>query len=171
MPQLAKALWAGSAAVLVGGFACLGTATASADPNQPTPTNVLSASLSKGYNASNCNPTQADGVLASIDCGQNGDDNGPASASYLLFGSGGDLTNAFNATAASITQGNCGEVKSPTTWRQNSAAADPSGQVVCGTADGQAEVLWSTNAKGVLSIIRAPDGNTAALYKWWVTNG
>lgn len=170
MPQLAKALRAGSAAVLVGGFACLGTAAASADPNQPTPTNILSAALSKGYNGSNCKPAQADGVLAAIDCGQNGDDNGPASASYLLFGNAGDLTNAFNATAASITQGNCGEVKSPTTWRQNSGA-EPSGQVVCGTAEGQAEVLWSTNAKGVLSIIRASDGNTAALYKWWVTNG
>ena len=170
MPQLAKALRAGSAAVLVGGFACLGTAAASADPNQPTPTNILSAALSKGYNGSNCKPAQADGVLAAIDCGQNGDDNGPASASYLLFGNAGDLTNAFNATAASITQGNCGEVKSPTTWRQNSGA-EPSGQVVCGTAEGQAEVIWSTNAKNVLSIIRASDGNTAALYKWWVTNG
>jgi hypothetical protein len=169
MLQVAKALRAASAAALVGGFACLGTAAAAADPT-PTPTNILTAALSKGYNASNCKPAQAGGALAAIDCGQNGDDSGPASASYLLFGSAGDLTNTFNATAGSITQGNCGQVKSPTTWRQNSGA-EPSGQVVCGTAGGQAEVLWSTNARGVLSIIRASDGNTGALYTWWVTNG
>jgi hypothetical protein len=167
MPQLTKALPAGLAAALVGGFACLGTATASADP---TPANILTAALSKGYNASNCSPAQVDGALAAFDCGQNGDDNGPASARYVLLGNPNDLAGAFTTSVGAMTQTNCGDVKSPTVWRQSNTA-DPSGQVACGTFEGQSEVLWSTNARSVISLIRGSNGDVAALYNWWRTMG
>jgi len=43
--------------------------------------------------------------------------------------------------------------------------------VACGTDSGQAEVLWTVDSKNVLAFVRASNGDTAALYKWWQSNG
>lgn len=51
--------------------------------------NTLAASLAKGYNLTNCHPAAPDKLtflsLAEIDCGQNPDPSGPASAVYRLL--------------------------------------------------------------------------------------
>ena len=160
-----RALEVAAAAALTGGIACLGTATAAADPSD-----VLVASLSKGYSASNCTSQTANGVLALMQCGQNADTGGPVFGKYLLFANAADLASAFTSGITLDTLANCGEAHSPTTWHQGSTG-NSAGQVACGTYQGQAEVIWTTTATNVLGLIRASNGDTAALYQWWHNNG
>jgi len=91
MSHLSNALRAGTAAALMGSFACLGSATASADPTTGNSADVttLAASLSKGYNLNNCTPqnvtgSQAGSQLAALTCGPSSDSGGPAQAKYVL---------------------------------------------------------------------------------------
>jgi hypothetical protein len=166
MSHLTNALRAATVATLVGSFACFGTGTANADPND-----TLAANLSKGYSPSNCtSQSPPSGVLAVIQCGQNSDPSGPVFAKYLLFNSSTDLSSSFTSSIGSDTLTNCGDAKSPTAWHQGNST-DSAGQVACGTYQGQAEVIWTTDAKNVMGLIRASNGDTAALYQWWRTNG
>ena len=43
--------------------------------------------------------------------------------------------------------------------------------MVCGTYQNSAEIIWTTDAKNVLSYIRASNADVPALYQWWRTNG
>jgi hypothetical protein len=172
MSHLTTALRAATAAALMGSVACLGTATANADPND-----TLAGSLSKGYTTSNCSPQQLSevqsafpNVQAVLQCGQNADPSGPVLAKYFLFANSADLASAFTKLIGSDTLVNCGDAKSPTTWHQGSST-DSAGQAACGTDQGQAEVIWTTDAKNVLAFVRGSNGDTAALYQWWRTNG
>jgi hypothetical protein len=170
MSHLSTAMRAATAAALVGGFACLGSATANADPSS-SDVNTLAASLSKGYSTNNCNQVSgASGVLVILQCGQNTDSTGPVFGKYLLFGNSSDLASAFTNAIASDALTNCGDASSPTVWHQQNSAAS-AGQVACGTYQGQSEVIWTTDAKNVLSLIRAANGDTASLYTWWKANG
>ncbi len=166
MSHLTTTLRAAMAAALMGSFACVGTATANADP-----TDTLAGALSKGYNTSNCSAqTGPSGVLAILQCGQNSDSSGPVFGKYLLFGNSSDLASSFTNSIGSDTLTNCGDAQSPTVWHQGSST-DSAGQVACGTYQGQAEVIWTNTAKNVMSLIRASNGDTASLYKWWQANG
>jgi hypothetical protein len=166
MSHLTNALRAATAAALMGSFACVGTATATADP-----TDTLAGALSKGYSSSNCtSQSPPSGVAAVLQCGQNSDPSGPIFAKYLLFNNSADLASSFTNSLGSDTLTNCGDAKSPTTWHQGSSS-DSAGQVACGTYQGSAEVIWTTDAKNVMSLIRGANGDTAALYQWWRTNG
>ena len=172
MSHFTKVLRATTAAGLMGGVACLGAATASADPND-----TLAGALSKGYNTSNCSAQQVSdvqsvfpAVVAVMQCGQNSDASGPVGAKYFLFGNSADTASSFTKLIGSDTLSNCGDAKSPTTWHQGSST-DSAGQVACGTDSGQAEVIWTTDAKNVLAFVRASNGDTAGLYQWWRTNG
>jgi hypothetical protein len=172
MSHLTNALRAATAAALMGSFACLGTATATADP-----TDTLTGALSQGYTTSNCSP-QAPSEVASVfptvvailQCGQNADASGPVLAKYFLFANSTDLGSAFTKLIGSDTLTNCGTATSPTVWHlQNSTAS--AGQVACGTDSGQAEVIWTQDAKNVLSFVRASNGDSASLYTWWQAKG
>jgi hypothetical protein len=168
MYHLSTALRAATAAALLGGLAYAGTATANADPND-----TLTASLSKGYSSSNCTPKDPPtGVAAAINCGQNSDAAGPVKATYLLYNSPADLQAGFTASIKDESLTQCGDSggQSPTTWHQGSAGAN-AGQVACGTYQDAAEIIWTTDAKNVLSYIRASNTDVQALYKWWRTNG
>lgn len=166
MSHLTIALRAATAAALVSSSVCLGTATAAADP-----TDTLAGLLSKGYNTSNCSSqSPPSGVSAVLQCGQNSDPSGPVFAKYLLFNNASDLASSFTNSIGSDTLTNCGDAKSPTVWHQGSST-DSAGQVACGTYQGQAEVIWTTDAKTVMSLIRGSNGDTAALYQWWRANG
>ncbi|MEE6178643.1 serine/threonine protein kinase [Mycobacterium sp. 050134] len=162
---------AAAAAALAG---TLTAAPASADPpdtGNPSDVNALAASLSKGYDLKNCSPqTITGGELASLQCGQSPDPNGPAQARYLLFGNGTDLAGSFTKSIKEDVLTGCGGTSSsPTTWHQGSAAV--AGQVACGTYQNAAEIIWTTEAKNVLSYIRGANGDAAALYEWWKANG
>src|SRR5262245_7000852 len=91
MSHLTNALRATTAAALMGSFAWVATATATADP-----TDTLASSLSKGYSSSNCtSQSPPTGVQAVLQCGQNTDPKGPAFAKYLLFANSSDLASSF----------------------------------------------------------------------------
>jgi hypothetical protein len=174
MSYVTTALRAATATALMSSLACPGTATANADAND-----TLAGSLSKGYTTSNCKPQAVSDVqgsfpnatvLAVIQCSQNADSSGPAMARYFLFGNSADTASSFTKLISSDTLANCGTASSPTTWHQGSNS-DSAGQVACGTDSGNAEVLWTVDAKNVLAFVRASGGDTASLYKWWQANG
>jgi hypothetical protein len=168
MSRLTNALRATTCAALMGSFACLGTATATADSNSDT----LFGSLSKGYTQSNCNTTDPlSGSLATVLCGQSPDSSGPAKALYALYSSSTDLSGAFTANLKDETLSPCGDnQQNPTVWHQGNSTAS-AGQVACGIYQGNAEVIWTTDAKNVLSYVRAGNGDVPSLYKWWQSNG
>lgn len=169
---ISKSLQVATAAALTGSFACLGTATASADP-----TDTLAGSLSKGYTTSNCSPQAVSEVqglvpaaVAVLQCGQSPDSSGPAGAKYFLLPSSADTASSFTKLIGDDALTNCGDAKSPTVWHQGSST-DSAGQVACGTYQGQAEITWTTDAKNIVSFVRGSNGDVAALYKWWQANG
>ncbi|BBX64834.1 hypothetical protein MSAS_40080 [Mycobacterium saskatchewanense] len=171
MPHRTTARLAAVAAALAG---TLTVAPASADPpdtGNPSDVNALASSLSKGYDLKNCTAQNiTGGELASLQCGQSPDPAGPAQARYLLFGNGTDLASSFTKSIKEDVLTGCGNAAtSPTTWHQGSSAV--AGQVACGTYQNAAEIIWTTDAKNVLSYIRGSNGDAAALYEWWKSNG
>jgi hypothetical protein len=174
MSHLSNALRAAAAAALTGSFSWLGSVTATADPNTGSSSdiNALAASLSKGYGLNNCTAQNLiTGQLAALTCGQSPDPSGPVQAKYILFSTGDDLTGTFKASIKDDTLTACGDSgQSPTTWHQGTAAAN-AGSVACGTYQNGAEIIWTTDAKNILSYIRASNNDVPALYQWWRTNG
>ncbi len=132
--------------------------------------NTLAGALSKGYSLNNCTAQNLTaGELAALSCEQSSDPNGPIQAKYILFRYGDDLAGSFNASIKDDTLTNCGDAQSPTTWHQGNSAN--AGSVACGTYQNAAEIIWTTDARNVLSYIRARDTDVAALYQWWRANG
>ncbi|OCB42908.1 serine/threonine protein kinase [Mycobacterium malmoense] len=175
MPHLSNALRAATAAVLAGGCALAGTVTATADPadtGNPSDLNTLAASLSKGYGLNNCTAQSiTTGELASLTCGQSPDPGGPIQAKYILFNNGDNLARSFSASVKDDVLGACGDSgQSPTNWHQGSNGAN-AGQVACGTYRNAAEIIWTNDAKNILSYIRGSNTDAAALYQWWRANG
>lgn len=143
----------------------VGAPAAHADPDQ-----TLLGALSKGYSSSNCTPKELAGVPAALECGQNADANGPVKAMYMLYKDAGDLEAGFNVSIKDESLTQCGDSGlSPTTWHLGSDTI--AGQVACGTYQGGAEIIWTTNAKNVLSYIRGSNSDVPALFQWWKTNG
>lgn len=168
MPNFASVLRVATIAALTSGLAYLTTATAGADPD-PAAVNALAGSLSKGYTMKVCAAdTPPSGVQAVINCPQSPDNNGPAQGTYILFGNGDDMAGSFKASIKDLTLANCGDVQSPTTWSQQGTTA---GQVACGTYQGVAEIIWSTTAKNIVSLVRASNTDIGALYQWWRLKG
>ena len=169
MSQPANGLRVATAAALMGSFACLGTVTAAADPSSPE-VSTLAGSLSKGYSLDNCTSQDPpSGALAAIQCGQSPDSSGPALATYLLFANPADTTGSFKTSINGMTQTNCGDTESPTVWgRQQGTTA---GQVACGTYQGVAEIIWTTDAKNVVSVIHSSNTDVPSLYQWWRIKG
>jgi hypothetical protein len=167
-------LRAATAAALASCVVCLATATAAADPNtgNPTDLNTLGASLSKGYTLNACTPQPiSTGELASVTCGQNPDAAGPVQGKYILFASTDAMAASFKTSIKDDTLTNCGDAgQSPTPWHTGNATTN-AGQVACGTYQNAAEIIWTTDAKNILSYIRASNTDLPALYQWWRTNG
>ncbi len=175
MPHLSKALRAAVAAALAGGFALAGAAMAAADPTNtgnPADLNTLAGSLSKGYGLNNCTAGNIDaGELAVLTCGQNPDPGGPVQARYILLNNADSLNGSFKTSIKDDVLTACGDSgPSPTTWHQGSNNAN-SGSVACGTYQNAAEVIWTTDSKNVLGLIRGSNADVAALYQWWRANG
>lgn len=174
MPHFSNALRAATAAAAVSGSVLAGIATATADPGStgsPSDINTLASSLSKGYGLNNCTPQPiTGGELAALTCGQSPDPSGPVQAKYLLFNNGENLVGSFKASIKDDVLTSCGDAgQSPTSWHQGSNGN--SGQVACGTYQNAAEIIWTTDAKNILSYIRGPNIDMAALYQWWRANG
>jgi hypothetical protein len=176
MSPLTKALRAATATALMGSFAVIGAATATADPSgtgSSADLNTLAGAVSKGYGLNNCTAQQLTGTgeLAELLCGQSPDSNGPAAALYALFDSGTNLASSFSSTIKDVSMAACGDAgQSPTTWHQGSSGQS-AGQVACGTYKNAATITWTTDSKNVLGHITASNGDVNALYQWWRTNG
>ena len=174
MSPLTNAMRTATAIALIGGSAMVGTVTATADPGTGSSAdiNTLASALSKGYGLNNCQPAQLSGpLLAELDCGQSPDPSGPVQARYILFSNGNDLSGSFKASIKDDVLTACGDSgQSPTTWHQGTSAAN-AGSVACGTYQNAAEIIWTTDAKNVLSYIRASSTDVPSLYQWWRTNG
>jgi len=176
MSHLSNALRAGTAAALMGSFACLGSAAASADPttgNSPA-VSTLAASLSKGYSLNNCTSqdvtgSQGGSQLAVLTCGPSPDSGGPAQAKYVLFSGPADVAGSFKVSIKDDTLTACGDAgQSPTPWHQGTAGG---GTVACGTYQSAAEIIWTIDAKNILAYVRASNSDVSTLYQWWRTNG
>lgn len=133
--------------------------------------NTLAGSLAKGYSLSNCQPAAADKLtflsLAEIDCGQNADPSGPASAVYRLLGHGEALAAEFKAFIKDVSQTPCVDGgQTPMTWQQGQTT----GQEACGTQNGVATITWTTEGKNVLASIRSSNTDVKALRQWWLAN-
>jgi len=201
MSPLTTALRAATAAALMGAVAVFGTTMAAADPPTtpttadpsspaaaadpsgpaPSPTaspgstddvNALIATVSKGYDNTNCTsqPVTRTGELAELQCGQSPTTGGPSAATYSLYANNDNLNAAFTAATKKLSAATCGSATElPTTWRNNSGQR--AGQVDCGTAQGAATVIWSTYSKNLLSEITLPNDDVDGLYNWWRTRG
>ncbi|MFV0495248.1 serine/threonine protein kinase [Mycobacterium sp.] len=180
MSALVTVLRAVACAALVGGAGCAGIATVGADPEPPPapapapdPQDILADALSRGYSMSNCGPEEPPppGVVVALSCGQNSDGSGPAMATYLLYSDVTSLRNGFSAAIQNESLTTCGDTEqSPTTWRLGSTGA-AAGKVACGTFQDAAEIIWTTEAKNVLSYIRGQNVDVRALYNWWRIKG
>jgi len=175
MSHLTNTLRAASAAALISSFALAGAATAAADPTNTgssADVNTLAASLSKGYGLNNCTAQNiTDGQLAALTCGQSPDPSGPVKAKYILFSNADDLAGSFKASIKDDVLTACGDSgQSPTIWHQGTSTAS-AGSIACGTYQNGAEIIWTTDAKNILSYIRASNTDIPSLYQWWRSNG
>ena len=175
MSHLTATLRTATVAALVTGFAFAGAATASADPvntGNPADINTLAGSLSRGYGLNNCTPQAiTGGQLARLTCGQSPDPNGPVQAKYILFSNPDDLAGSFKASIKDDVLTACGDAgQSPTSWHQGSSTTN-TGSLACGTYQNGAEIIWTNDAKNILSLIRASNTDVGTLYQWWRSNG
>ena len=175
MPHLTNVLRAATAAAHMSAFAFAGTATARGDPantGNPADINTLAGSLSKGYGLNNCTAQAITGSqLARLTCGQSPDASGPAQAKYILFSNADELAGSFKASIKEDVLTACGDSgQSPTIWHQGSSTTS-SGSLACGTYQNSAEIIWTTDAKNILSYIRASNTDVPSLYQWWRANG
>lgn len=165
------ALRAATAVALTAGFACLGTATATAETGNSSDVNTLAGSLAKGYGLNNCQSADlSGGDLADLRCGQNPDSNGPGSAVYQLYKNTTDLTTAFNSNLNGVTLAPCTSSGSaqPVPWHQGNSDQN-AGQAACGNYQGVNLVIWTVDSKNVLGSIYTK-GDGPSLYKWWQSN-
>lgn len=135
--------------------------------------NLLALSISKGYGLTNCQPVPAAKltalVLAELDCGQSPDPTGPASAVYQLLPHADALASQFKAMTQDMAMTPCSPdaTQSPGTWSQGTS----SGQRACGTQKDVATIVWTTEGKNVLGLIRSSATDMAPLHSWWLANG
>jgi hypothetical protein len=175
MSYLARALRAVTAATLMSCTVVTVVATANADPTPtttPADLNTLAATLSKGYSLGNCTSQNIiTGELASLTCGQSPDPSGPVQAKYILFTNGANLAAVFKNSIKDDALTTCGDQgQSPTSWHQGSGTAN-AGTLACGTYQNAAEIIWTNDAKNVLSYIRASNTDVGSLFQWWRANG
>ena len=175
MTVLTNALRATSATALVGGFAFAAAAIATADPNTGSSAdiNTLAGSLSKGYGLNNCTAQAiSDSQRAVLACGQNPDSSGPVVARYYLFSGSDAMKNLFNTSIKEDVLTACGDssTQSPSPWHQVNSGGN-AGQMACGTYQNAAEIIWTTDAKNMLSYVRASNSDAQSLYRWWRANG
>ena len=134
--------------------------------------NTLARAMSKGYSLSKCTAQPIEGAqLAALTCGQSPDASGPVQGKYILFSATDDMNAMFKTSIKDDVLTTCGDAgQSPTPWHQGNATTN-AGQVACGTYQGAAEIIWTTDAQDVLSYIRAGNTDVPALYQWWRFNG
>jgi hypothetical protein len=129
-------------------------------------------SLPTGYGPGVCNPrARVQGALATVDCGQNSDPDGPTVARYSLFATDIALQNAFDASVKGDDQLSLcpGTDAAPDTWFHTATPNEVAGSIACGTYRNNAVLAWTNKSTLVLANVQGgPQGPTAdQLTNWW----
>jgi hypothetical protein len=147
----------------------------SASPASPTSDGEdedrLMRSVPHGYAPDACDgAVPPRNALAQVNCTKNTDAGGPESATYTLAADKAALDAYFDDSVKTAQQVNCpGNIQSPGPWRRNATPQTVSGTLFCGLREGRPTVVWTDDAKLVVSAVQsAPEGPTfPALYAWW----
>jgi serine/threonine-protein kinase len=143
--------------------------TEAVDPSSPD--SKLLAALPDDYDTGMCKPVHppATNALATVDCGKSNSPDGPKVARYSLFADQATLDASFSdAIAQNSELVKCpgSDVDSPSAWSYNSSANDEkSGQVACGTYDGNPDVTWTKDSD--LLLADAQGQNLDQIHEWW----
>ncbi|MBW0012546.1 serine/threonine-protein kinase [Mycobacterium sp.] len=157
----------------------------STTPSTPTTTatggdlqsNLLS-SLPAGYPDGACTPTTpaANSIwihaVAMVDCDQNTNPGGPSRAVYGLFPNADSLKRAFDDDVSAMQLANCPDGgSSPETWHYDQTPTEIAGMLACGTYKNHPNLIWSNQAKLVLSDVFGDPPTIEALHGWWAKYG
>jgi serine/threonine kinase PknH len=143
-------------------------------------TDRLISLIPAGYSSGVCTPktpkpnTVWANALAMVNCKQNSITGGPSSAVYGLFANPDTLKKAFTddigADGAQLM--NCpGGGTSPDTWHHDKTPTVTAGQIACATYKSHPNVIWSNNAKLMLSDVFGDPPALEDVYTWWTKNG
>jgi serine/threonine-protein kinase len=156
------------------------TASSTTSPaSTPTPSAAetqarLFSLLPRGYPPGTCKPiTPPNDALAAVSCDRNADQDGPPSATYMLFPDATSLRGAFNRIVQGTTIIDCpGRIQSPGPWHRIATPDKTSGMLLCGSQQGNSMVAWTNDAELLVSVINAePPGPTIdQLYAWWMSH-
>jgi serine/threonine protein kinase len=153
------------------GSASADTTTSAPRTADPEAQAKLLRVLPPGYPPNSCKPASLpQNALARVECGQNGDTDGPSSATYTLLPDQATLRAALDDVVGATNVVMCpGDIQSPGPWRRHATPDQVSGTVVCGVQQGRPTVAWTDDAESLLSVTRAEAGGPTLdqLYAWW----
>ena len=158
------------------------TTTTSRSTTTTTPTGApqgkLLSLLPAGYPSGVCNPTTPKpnsiwvNAVALVDCGQNTNPGGPSRAVYGLFANSDALKKAFNDDIAAGQLMNCpGGGPSPDSWHYDKTPTVTAGMVACATYKDHPNVVWTNEAKLMLSDVFGDPPTIEDLHGWWEKYG
>jgi serine/threonine kinase PknH len=138
----------------------------------------LLSMLPTGYASGVCTPTTPKAgsiwvnALAMVDCGQNSGQGGPSRGVYGLFANPDVLKKAFDDDIAAVQLANCpGGGPSPDSWHYQKTPTVTAGMVACGTYKNHPNVIWSNQAKLMLSDVFGDPPAIDDLHDWWSKYG
>jgi serine/threonine kinase PknH len=130
--------------------------------------------LPSGYPAGVCTPATPESgsiwvnAVAMVSCGQNTKPGGPSHATYGLFPTADGLKTAFTDDIANVSLVNCpGEGGSPASWHNDRTPDATAGQIACGNYNNTPNVIWTFDAKLMLSDVYGDPATVADLHTWW----
>ena len=138
----------------------------------------LLSMLPAGYPSGTCTPTTPKSnsiwanAVAMVDCGQNINQGGPSRAVYGLFANPDALKKAFDEDVADVQLMNCpGAGSSPDGWHHDSTPTVTAGLIACATYKNHPNVIWSNQAKLMLSDVYGDHPAIEDLHTWWTKYG
>ncbi|OBH72169.1 serine/threonine protein kinase [Mycobacterium mantenii] len=152
-----------------------------APPSAAAPTGDqarLISLLPPGYLPGTCTPATPESgsvwvhAVAMVTCGENTQPGGPTRATYGLFGTPDRLKKAFTDDVGNVSLVNCpGEGRSPVSWHYDETPNDMAGLIACGTYNNHPNVIWSNDARLMLSDVTGDPATVEDLHTWWDAYG
>ncbi|MEE3752969.1 serine/threonine-protein kinase [Mycobacterium intracellulare] len=134
--------------------------------------------LPPGYLPGTCTPATPESgsvwthAVAMVTCGQNTQPGGPSRATYGLFGTPDRLKKAFDDDIGNVSLVNCpGEGRSPVGWHYDETPNDMAGLIACGSYNNHPNVIWSNDARLMLSDVTGDPATVEDLHTWWDAYG
>ncbi|BBY36866.1 hypothetical protein MMAN_10000 [Mycobacterium mantenii] len=152
-----------------------------APPSTAAPTGDqarLISLLPPGYLPGTCTPATPESgsvwvhAVAMVTCGQNTQPGGPTRATYGLFGTPDRLKTAFSDDVGNVSLVNCpGEGRSPVSWHYDETPNNMAGLIACGSYNNHPNVIWSNDARLMLSDVTGDPATVEDLHTWWDAYG